>query len=225
MKRLLVSCLAACVLAAPALAAESKDKAKSAEATETKKSETKKSETKGKAAKVGQAPDQFKVTFETTKGKFVVEAHRDWSPKGVDRFYELIQEGFFKDIAFFRVVKGFVVQFGIHGNPDEASKWKQKVITDDSVKESNKSGYLSFATAGPNTRTTQLFINLNDNTNLDRMGFSPFAKVVEGMDVVKNINGEYGERPNQGAIQSEGNTYLKKSFPNMDYIKGATIAK
>ncbi|MCB0366820.1 MAG: peptidylprolyl isomerase [Bdellovibrionaceae bacterium] len=220
MKRLLVSCLAAAVLAAPAFAADSAAKDKKAETTETKKKDT-----KGKAAKVGQAPEQFKVTFETTKGKFVVEAHRDWSPKGVDRFYEMVQEGFFKDIAFFRVVKGFVVQFGIHGNPDESSKWKQKVITDDAVKESNKSGYLTFATAGPNTRTTQLFINLNDNTNLDRMGFSPFAKVVEGMDVVNNINGEYGERPNQGAIQSEGNSYLKKTFPNMDYIKTAKVAK
>ncbi|MCC7403484.1 MAG: peptidylprolyl isomerase [Bdellovibrionales bacterium] len=200
-----------------------------AETEKTKKADEAKTKSEaaatGKAGAMNSTPEVFKVAFETTKGKFVVEAHRDWAPKGVDRFYEMIQQGFFSDTAFFRVVKGFVVQFGIHGDPKQSSKWREKIINDDTVKESNKAGYLTFATAGPNTRTTQLFINLNDNARLDDMGFSPFAKVVEGMDVVKNLNTEYGERPDQGAIQSEGNTYLKKNFPNMDYIKSASIIK
>jgi peptidyl-prolyl cis-trans isomerase A (cyclophilin A) len=182
----------------------------------------------GKEKKVSQTPEKFKIVLDTTKGKVVIEATRSWSPKGVDRLYELVQGGFFKDIAFFRVIEGFVVQFGIHGDPKLSSQWKSKNIEDDPVKESNKIGTISFATAGAGTRTTQLFINLGDNTRLDGMGFSPVAKVVEGMDVVKKIYSGYGDghkAPDQGAIQSKGNSYLKESFPEMDYIKSAEISK
>lgn len=179
----------------------------------------------GKEKKVSQTPEKFRFVLDTTKGKIAIEANRSWSPKGVDRLYELVQGGFFKDIAFFRVVDGFVVQFGIHGDPKVSSQWKSKNIEDDPVKESNKIGTISFATAGPGTRTTQLFINLGDNARLDSMGFSPVAKVVEGMDVVKKLYSSYGERPDQGAIQSKGNSYLKGSFPEMDYIKSAEISK
>ena len=175
------------------------------------------------------APETFKVQFDTTKGKFIVEVTRSLSPNGADRFYNLVRSGFFKDIAFFRVVPGFMCQFGIHGDPAVSAKWREATIPDDPVKGSNTRGTISFATAGPNTRTTQLFINFVDNTPLDGMGFSPFGKVIEGMDVVDKINSEYGEGaprgrgPNQGRIQMEGNAYLKKDFPNLDYIKSATI--
>ncbi len=175
------------------------------------------------------APETFKAQFDTTKGKFTIEVTRSLSPNGADRFYNLVRSGFFKDIAFFRVIPGFMCQFGIHGDPAVAAKWREARIADDPVKGSNTRGTLTFATAGPGTRTTQLFINFADNTRLDGMGFSPFGKVVEGMDVVDKINGEYGEGapqgrgPNQGRIQMEGNAYLKKDFPNLDYIKSATI--
>ena len=175
------------------------------------------------------APDTFKAEFDTTKGKFTVEVTRALSPNGADRFYNLVRSGYFKDLAFFRVIPGFMCQFGIHGDPAVAAKWRQAKITDDPVKGSNTRGAITFATAGPGTRTTQLFINFADNANLDGMGFSPFGKIAEGMDVVDKINGEYGEGapggrgPDQGRVQQEGNAYLKKSFPNLDYIKTATI--
>jgi peptidyl-prolyl cis-trans isomerase A (cyclophilin A) len=175
------------------------------------------------------APETFKAQFDTTKGKFTIEVTRSLSPNGADRFYNLVRSGYFKDIAFFHVVPGFMCQFGIHGDPNVSAKWREAAITDDPVKGSNTRGTITFATAGPNTRTTQLFINFADNINLDGMGFSPFGKVTEGMDVVDKINGEYGEGaprgrgPNQGRVQGEGNTYLKKDFPNLDYIKSATI--
>ncbi len=175
------------------------------------------------------APDTFKAQFDTTKGKFTVEVTRSLSPNGADRFYNLVRSGYFSDIAFFRVIPGFMCQFGIHGDPAVAAKWRGANITDDPVKGSNTRGTITFATAGPNTRTTQLFINFADNNNLDRMGFSPFGKVTEGMDVVDKINGEYGEGapggrgPNQGQVQMQGNAYLKKEFPKLDYIKSATI--
>jgi peptidyl-prolyl cis-trans isomerase A (cyclophilin A) len=176
------------------------------------------------------SPESFKVQFDTTKGKFTIEVTRSLSPNGADRFYNLVRSGYFKDIAFFRVIPGFMCQFGIHGDPAVAAKWRAAAITDDPVKGSNTRGTITFATAGPNTRTTQLFINFGDNRNLDGMGFSPFGKVIEGMDVVDKINGEYGEGapggrgPHQGRLQSEGNAYLKKDFPNLDYIKSAAIA-
>ena len=178
---------------------------------------------------IEKAPDTFKAQFVTTKGKFTIEVTRALSPNGADRFYNLVRSGYFKDIAFFRVIPGFMCQFGIHGDPAISAKWREANITDDPVKSSNARGAITFATAGPNTRTTQLFINFRDNVNLDGMGFSPFGKVVEGMDVVDKINGEYGEGaprgrgPDQGRIQMEGNVYLKKDFPNLDYIKSATI--
>jgi peptidyl-prolyl cis-trans isomerase A (cyclophilin A) len=175
------------------------------------------------------APDKFKARFTTTKGDFTLEVTRDWSPLGADRFYNLVKIGYFTDIAFFRVIDGFMAQFGIHGDPQVSAKWRSANIQDDPVKESNVRGNVTFATAGPNTRSTQFFINFGNNVNLDKMGFSPFAKVVEGMDIVDSIYKGYGEGaprgrgPDQGRIQGEGNAYLKASFPNLDYIKGVTI--
>lgn len=175
------------------------------------------------------APDAFKAQFDTTKGKITVEVTRSLSPNGTDRFYNLVRSGYFKDIAFFRVIPGFMCQFGIHGDPAVSAKWRDANIADDPVKGSNTRGTITFADAGPNTRSTQLFINFGNNANLDGMGFSPFGKVTEGMDVVDKINGEYGEGapggsgPDQGRIQAEGNAYLKKDFPNLDYIKSVTI--
>ena len=175
------------------------------------------------------APATFKAKFQTTQGNFTVEVTRESSPNGADRFYNLVKSGYFTDIAFFRVIPGFMGQFGIHGDPKVAAAWREARITDDPVKASNQRGAITFAMAGPNTRTTQFFINLVDNNRLDSMGFSPFGKVIEGMDVVDKINGEYGEGaprgrgPNQMRIQSEGNAYLKAEFPRLDYIQSATI--
>lgn len=175
------------------------------------------------------APETFKVKFETTKGDFTIEVTRALAPNGADRFYNLVRSGYFKDVAFFRVIRGFMCQFGIHGDPKVASAWRAAQIPDDPVKASNTRGAITFATAGPNTRTTQLFINFGDNSGLDRQGFSPFGKVAEGMEVVDKINGEYGEGaprgrgPDQSRTQTEGNAYLKKDFPNLDYIKSASI--
>ena len=177
------------------------------------------------AAKPPKAPDTFKAKFETTRGTFVVEVTREWSPNGADRFYQLVNAGFFDDCKFFRVVPGFIVQFGINGDPKTAAKWRDANISDDPVKQSNSRGMITFATAGPNTRTTQLFINFKDNKPLDTRGFSPFGKVVEGMDVVDKINAEYGESPDQGKIESEGNAYLNAKFPKLDGIKKASIVK
>ena len=181
------------------------------------------------AGLTAKAPETFKVQFDTTKGKFTIEVTRSLSPNGADRFYNLVRSGYFKDIAFFRVIPGFMCQFGIHGDPNVSAKWRDANINDDPVKGSNTRGTISFATAGPNTRTTQLFINFGDNIRLDGMGFSPFGKVTDGMDVVDKINSEYGEGapggrgPDQGRVQMEGNAYLKKDFPNLDYIKSATV--
>lgn len=167
----------------------------------------------------------FKVKFETTAGDFVVEVNRDWAPLGAARFEELIKAGYYDGNRFFRVVPGFVVQFGLNGDPKVAAEWERKRLKDDPVTQTNAPGTITFATAGPNTRTTQLFINLGNNRRLDTMGFSPFGKVVEGFDVVKKINAEYGESPNQGRITAEGNAYLEKAFPRLDYIKTARIVE
>ncbi|HEX4263395.1 MAG TPA: peptidylprolyl isomerase [Verrucomicrobiae bacterium] len=175
------------------------------------------------------APDSFKARFDTTKGAITIEVTRSWAPNGADRFYNLVKAGYFTDIAFFRVIPGFMAQFGIDGDPKVSAAWRDANIQDDPVKGSNTRGAITFATAGPNTRTTQLFINLADNLRLDSMGFASFGKVVGGMDVVDKLNGEYGEGapqgrgPYQGQVQTQGNTYLKKDFPNLDYIKSATI--
>jgi peptidyl-prolyl cis-trans isomerase A (cyclophilin A) len=177
-----------------------------------------------------QAPAVFKANFDTSKGTFVVEVHRDWAPVGADRFYNLVKNGFYDDVRFFRVIPGFMAQFGIHGNPAIQAAWRAAQIKDDAVKQSNQRGFVVFATAGPNTRTTQLFINFGDNTQLDKSGFAPFGRVVTGMDVVDKIYGGYGEGaprgkgPDQGRLQAEGNAYLGKDFPRLDFIKAATIA-
>lgn len=175
-----------------------------------------------------QAPEEFKVKFETTKGDFVVKVTRAWSPNGADRFYNLVDIGYFKDIVIFRAIDGFMFQFGIHGDPAVSAAWKDAVIKDDpNAKVSNNPGYLTFATGGPNTRTTQIFINLGDNRRLDSMGFTPFGQVVDGQKVVLSVNTEYGEnRGNvQGEFQSRGNKYILEKYPNADIIKSVTFVK
>ncbi len=176
-----------------------------------------------------QAPATYKVMFETSGGSFVVEVTRDWAPLGADRFYNLVKHGFYNDLRFFRVISNFMIQFGINGNPNLSALWRNAMIQDDPVKESNRRGYITYAMAGPNTRTTQVFINFRNNSNLDSQGFAPFGKVTSGMEVVDKLYSGYGEGapsgkgPAQGRIQTEGNTYLKKAFPRLDYIEQATI--
>jgi peptidyl-prolyl cis-trans isomerase A (cyclophilin A) len=169
------------------------------------------------------APDSFRVAFETTRGNFVVDVVRDWSPRGVDRFHELVSAGYFTDVAFFRVLPGFVAQFGMHGDPSVNKRWDDRPIADDPVVQSNKRGTIVFATAGPNKLGNQFFINFADNTGLDGQGFSPFGRVVEGMRVVDSIYAGYGESPDQSRITAEGNAYLKRAFPRLDYIKSARV--
>jgi peptidyl-prolyl cis-trans isomerase A (cyclophilin A) len=169
------------------------------------------------------APEQFKARFTTTKGDIVLELTRAMAPLGVDRFYNLVKYGFYNGAGFFRVVPGFVVQFGLSPTPAVNAAWEPAKITDDPVQGSNVRGTISFATSGPNTRTTQLFINLGDNVQLDSMAFAPFGKVVEGMDVVDKIYYGYGQTPDQGRITKEGAAYLKANFPEMDLITKAVI--
>ena len=175
------------------------------------------------------APATYKVKFDTSKGSFVVVVHRDWAPNGADRFYNLVKNGFYNDARFFRVISGFMVQFGINGNPQISKVWRDANIKDDPVKASNKRGMITFATAGPDTRTTQVFVNFGNNAGLDDQGFAPFGQVISGMEVVDALYAEYGEGapqgggPDQGLVQSQGNAYLKKDFPKLDYIKTATI--
>lgn len=168
-------------------------------------------------------PNVFKVKFETSAGDFVVEVHRDWAPIGAQQFEELVKANYYDGNRFFRVLPGFVVQFGLNGDPKVTAEWEKKRLKDDPVKQTNAPGTLTFATMGPNTRTAQLFINLGNNARLDGTGFSPFGKVVEGFDAVKKINAEYRELPDQGRITAEGNAYLERTFPRMDYIKTARI--
>ena len=183
------------------------------------------------AALTEQAPANYKVRFETTKGAFVVDVTRDWAPNGADRFYNLVKNGFYDETRFFRVIGGFMVQFGIHGNPQVAAQWRAARIPDDPVKQSNKRGFITYATSGPNSRTTQVFINFGDNAGLDRMVFAPFGKVSSGMDVVDKLYADYGEGapngsgPNQMRIQTEGNAYLSADFPKLDGIKKAILLK
>ena len=171
------------------------------------------------------APATYKVDFDTSAGTFVVEVHRDWAPKGADRFYNLVKNGFYDGTRFFRVVPNFMVQWGMNGSPAIQSVWQNANLTDDPVKQSNKKGYITFANAGPNSRSTQVFINFKDNAFLDKQNFAPFGEVVQGMDVVEKINPQYREEPSQQMIRTQGNAYLEKSFPKLDYIKKATIAK
>ena len=176
------------------------------------------------------APDTFKATFDTSKGSFTVTVNRGWAPNGADRFYNLVKNGFYDDVRFFRVLDGFMAQVGIHGNPTIAKAWVGARIQDDPVKQSNRRGYVTFATGGPNTRTTQIFINFRDNLALDKQGFAPFGEVTSGMNVVDRLYSGYGEGapsgkgPDQQRVQAEGNTYLNKDFPRLDFIKAATIA-
>ena len=171
-----------------------------------------------------QAPDAFKVRFECSNGSFTVQCHKAWAPLGTQRFYELVTSGFYDDARFFRVVPGFVVQFGMAGDPDVHARWSDADIPDDPVIASNEPGSISFASRGPNTRTTQVFINYGDNGRLDGMGFAPFGRVVEGMETVEAINAQYGQQPDQGRISAHGNAYLQSKFPNLDYVKRATLA-
>jgi len=173
------------------------------------------------------APDAFKADFELGNGKhFVIEVKRAWSPNGADRFYNLVKSGFYDEVRFFRVVPDFMVQFGINGDPSTSAAWRTSTIPDDPVKESNRRGYVTFAKTGaPNSRTTQIFINFKDNSFLDGQGFSPFGNVITGMDVVDQIYSGDRERPDQGQIQTNGNAYLQKSFPKLDFVKKATISQ
>lgn len=178
---------------------------------------------------VEKAPETFKAVFKTTKGDFTVEVTRAWAPLGADRFYNLVRAGYFTDIAFFRIISGFMAQFGIHGDPAVSAKWRDARINDDAVLQSNLKGYVSYAMAGPNTRTTQFFINFGNNARLDGSGFSPFGRVISGMEVVESLYAGYGEGapsgqgPDQGRTQMQGNAYLKKDFPKLDYITGASL--
>lgn len=205
------------VLAAPAGAAEGKGKA------------TPKADLTKPATLSATAPATFSVRFDTSKGPFVIEVHREWAPNGADRFYNLVRAGFYDEARFFRVISGFMAQFGINGDPAVSAAWRDALIQDDPVTQSNARGTISFAMRGPNTRTTQLFINLVDNGRLDGMGFAPFGRVVEGMDVVDALHAGYGEGaprgrgPAQDRLQSEGNAYLAKSFPELDWIRTARL--
>lgn len=206
------------------------DRLAKAEYEKAKEAAEKTKEAKAEAEKTEDLPaipELFKVKFETTKGDVILEVHRDWAPLGAQRFHELVTKGIYDDNRLFRVVPGFVAQFGIPGKPELAGQWQMKRFKDDPVKESNLAGYVTFATSGRNSRTTQLFVNLADNQNLDRMGFAPFAKVIQGMDVVLQWNGEYGETPGkaQERIQNEGNAFLDKEYPKLDSIKKATIVE
>jgi cyclophilin family peptidyl-prolyl cis-trans isomerase len=177
------------------------------------------------------APATYKARFDTSKGTFVVEVHRDWAPNGADRFYNLVKNGFYDGVRFFRVLDGFMAQFGINGDPKVSAVWREARIQDDPARQSNKRGYITYAMAGPNTRTSQLFINFGDNSALDRQGFSPFGQVTSGMNVVDALYSGYGEGaprgrgPDQGRVQTEGNAYLAKNFPRLDFVKKATITK
>ena len=183
------------------------------------------------AALTEQAPATYKARFDTSKGVFVIDVRREWAPLGADRFYNLVKNGFYDENRFFRVISGFMVQFGINGNPQVSTPWRNAQIKDDPVKQSNKRGFITFATSGPNSRTTQVFINFGDNSRLDGMGFASFGQVGSGMNVVDQLYSEYGEGapggrgPNQGRIQGEGNAYLTRDFPNLDFVRKAMISQ
>jgi peptidyl-prolyl cis-trans isomerase A (cyclophilin A) len=175
------------------------------------------------------APERFTVTLQTTRGELHIDVRRSWAPRGADRIYNLVRAGYFDDTAFFRVIDGFIAQVGISGVPEVNRAWRSAPIEDDPVAQSNARGTVSFAAAGKNTRTTQIFINLSDNPQLDAMGFAPFGRVRE-LDLAQKLYAAYGEGapsgrgPLQARIQREGNAYLKGSFPQLDYIERATIS-
>lgn len=175
-----------------------------------------------------QAPAEYSVELDTTRGIIVIDVKREWAPKGADRFHELVTSGYFTDVAFFRVIRGFMAQVGISGDPTSNAEWRAKPIPDDPVKATNTRGMVTFATSGPDSRTTQFFINFGDNSRLDGMGFAPFGKVKD-MAPVDALYDGYGEGaprgrgPAQGLIQTKGNAYLQESFPKLDYIKSAKV--
>jgi peptidyl-prolyl cis-trans isomerase A (cyclophilin A) len=172
------------------------------------------------------APNVYKAKFDTTAGVFVIEVHAEWAPNGADRFYNLVKNGYYDGCRFFRVIPGFMAQFGINGDPAIQRYWQSATMPDDPVKQGNTRGFVSYGkSAAPNSRTTQVFINYADNSRLNRDGFAAFGKVISGMDVVDKIYNIYREKPEQGRIQTEGNAYLTKTFPKLDYIKKATIEK
>lgn len=187
----------------------------------------------GASSCLAEAPATYQVKMETTKGTFYIDVQRSWSPHGADRFYELVNSGFYNQCAFFRVIEGFMAQVGINGDPDTQAKWRDQTIQDDPVAKSNLRGYVTFAKTGaPNSRTTQLFINFQDNRRLDQMGFAPFGYISpEGMRVVDTLYNGYGEAaprgrgPSQSRLQLEGNAYLKREFPRLDYIIKASVVK
>jgi len=177
-----------------------------------------------------EAPPTYRARFETSKGAFVIQVHRDWAPIGADRFYNLVRNGYYDGVRFFRVIDGFMAQFGMNGDPLVTAQWRVATLQDDPVTQSNTRGTVTFAMTGqPNSRTTQVFINYGDNSNLDGMGFAPFGEVVEGMEVAASLYSGYGEGaprgagPDQGQIQGRGNEYLESEFPNLDYVVRATI--
>lgn len=184
-----------------------------------------------KPKELGPAPNSFQVRFDTTKGPFTVMVHRDWSPRGADRFYELASMHYYDGNYFFRVLPNFIVQWGINGDPKVAKDWSVLAIADDPPKLSNKTGTVTFATSGPNSRSTQVFINLHDNAQLDAQGFTPFGEVAEGMEVVQKFYSGYGEGaprgsgPDQNAITDIGNAYLEEHFPRLDHITKTQIIK
>lgn len=177
----------------------------------------------------GRAPDRFRVRLVTSRGDVVIEVRRAWAPRGADRLHRLVAEGHFDGARFFRVVEGFVAQFGISGDPARTRAWRGRAIEDDPVVASNVRGAVAFAAAGPDSRTTQLFVNLRDNAGLDRMGFAPVGEVVEGMDAVDRLHAGYGEGPprgrgpSQARIAAEGEAYLAREFPALDRIVRATL--
>jgi peptidyl-prolyl cis-trans isomerase A (cyclophilin A) len=176
-----------------------------------------------------QAPDSFRARFSTTKGDFVIVVHRAWAPHGADRFYNLVRSGFYDGVRFFRVIPGFMAQFGIHGDTGVTAAWRVRAIPDDPVRGSNMRGIVTYATAGPGTRTTQIFINYRDNNRLDASGFAPFGQVVEGMEVVDALYGGYGEGapngrgPDQFRLNVEGEKYIARQFPKLDKINKARV--
>ena len=171
------------------------------------------------------APDSFLVALTTSRGPVAVVVHRSWAPRGADRFYALVHGGFYDGARFFRVVRGFVAQFGLPADPQVGRVWSSQAIPDDPVRRPNRRGSLTFASAGPNTRTTQLFINLADNLRLDALGFAPIGRVAERMGIVDSLYAQYGERPSQDSIRLQGDAYLKRAYPNLDQIRTATIVR
>ncbi|HVH66457.1 MAG TPA: peptidylprolyl isomerase [Gemmatimonadales bacterium] len=178
----------------------------------------------GGRAALPQAPDSFLVALTTSRGAVIIAVHRDWAPRGVDRLYQLVRARFYDEARFFRVIPRFVAQFGLPADPRRRQPWSRS-IPDDPVRHPNVHGMLTFATAGPNTRTTQLFINLADNRRLDALGFAPIGRVIKGLAIVDSLNGEYGEAPSQDEIERQGNAYLTRSFPKLDYIRTARVAR